>query len=590
MKFILFFSFIFSLSITGHCQYFNNLYYDRPCEVPESKQSMIVDRNQDIVFLSLHPDFSDAFVVNKVDIGGTSINSRRISTEGGRLYATSIIATNDEGYIITGGYKGHTPYNWDINAPYDYLTFYMKLDINLNTQWFKLNYSSHPLASSGLSTDSIPNSKIGIGITQVDHVSNNYIILTKGYDRDIRNTFLSTILIDDNGNLYNEKLFCPNNNSSTTKLMNVHPNSIKALNSGNINVIGGTISDSNTNDKVFLFSVDNNFNVLNNFTVYDLDYNYTDLPSNVIEGTSDSGKNYLYYSFRIFTYTTLHPPLPFDTFRNALLAIDKNDFTKIGYTPTGPTCYVFGTIGNYVNGRYYNVKSQTFLSQPDSGIFNISFSGHFFDSFDHSYRTNPTFLQFNEWNKGLSVHRYNSQDEPGNLLQCEVLCNSNQDIVKQVVDVNSSSSRLISSNGVGDTHCRIIDSMKYASFSVGQIQYQTYAFSSQRLDFEPDVENVELEMENSRCTADPLSYRIANEKQEENKSSIITYPNPVDDYLWVSAPVGSQLSLFSVDSKLILSQITKSEKTSISFMNLPNGIYFLKVFNNSILFYEKIIK
>lgn len=112
----------FLIPTNDYAQYFNRVYNDRPCEIPESKQSMVIDESGDIVYLSSHPDFYGAFVVNKVDNTGFPIASQKISVDG-YLYATSIITSPDSGYIITGGYRGDVPSNWVMNAPYDYILY-----------------------------------------------------------------------------------------------------------------------------------------------------------------------------------------------------------------------------------------------------------------------------------------------------------------------------------------------------------------------------------------------------------------------------------------------------------------------------------
>lgn len=469
------------------------------------------------------------------------------------------------------------------------ITFYTKLDNNLNVLWFKLNYSSRPYNDTGTVSDPLPNTKIGIGIARVDQ-KDNYIILTKGYGRDLRNTFLSALMIDDYGSIIDEKMFCPINNFGSGKLMDVSPNSIKSLSINNTNVIGGTISDTNSDTKVFLFSFDNSFNVLNPFTTYDLDYNYTDLPSNIIEGKSADNRDYLYYSFRVFSYYTHHPPEPYDTFRNALMAVNKNDFSIVGYYPLSPVCYLFGTIGNYVIGRHYIVKSQIFLSQPSLGFFNLGFSGYFYDAFDHTYRTNPTLLQFNEARNSVDVRRYNQVDEPGNLLQCEVL--SNLDIIQQIVDVNTQSTRLIKSDQYGVTDCSNRDSMTTGASAIGIIQYLANKFSSPvMLDFDPDVLNEPMDLDYTKCTG--IEYKVANNAEniaDNNTNNITIHPNPVNDELWITAPVGSTISLYSADSKLLLTKQATTGKSAISFSNYANGIYFLKVYNGKTSYFEKIIK
>lgn len=84
-------------------------------------------------------------------------------------------------------------------------------------------------------------------------------------------------------------------------------------------------------------------------------------------------------------------------------------------------------------------------------------------------------------------------------------------------------------------------------------------------------------------------------KEEQIRSiSIRFYPNPVFDMLEVELKSevehNHQLRLFDVNGKLMKQMNFLTKNITINLSNLPSGLYFIEVFNNSFSYREKIIK
>ena len=78
-------------------------------------------------------------------------------------------------------------------------------------------------------------------------------------------------------------------------------------------------------------------------------------------------------------------------------------------------------------------------------------------------------------------------------------------------------------------------------------------------------------------------YEIANGIQQagERNALITVYPNPASDFIVIHSKdhPGAELvyELFDQQGKLLLSAKMTSEQAIVSFENLPNATYFLKV-------------
>ena len=75
------------------------------------------------------------------------------------------------------------------------------------------------------------------------------------------------------------------------------------------------------------------------------------------------------------------------------------------------------------------------------------------------------------------------------------------------------------------------------------------------------------------------------------------YPNPFNDYLYVDMPKDinddSVITIYDITGKIITEKNIKNEGSHILIQlekNLPNGVYFLKIYNNSTVNFYKIIK
>lgn len=72
----------------------------------------------------------------------------------------------------------------------------------------------------------------------------------------------------------------------------------------------------------------------------------------------------------------------------------------------------------------------------------------------------------------------------------------------------------------------------------------------------------------------------------KNDLSIRVYPNPAINELTVSTPIAGTLSIFNINSQLILTTQISAGESKVSIDTLPSGIYFVAVGNK----YEKICK
>jgi chitodextrinase len=84
-------------------------------------------------------------------------------------------------------------------------------------------------------------------------------------------------------------------------------------------------------------------------------------------------------------------------------------------------------------------------------------------------------------------------------------------------------------------------------------------------------------------TAKPASL-VASSKdlKKEALSSVIVYPNPANDYIFVNAESNENLrvDIYDIEGRLLNTEIVRGGNQKIDVQNLPEGLYLVKVSNN----------
>ncbi|MEQ1732619.1 MAG: T9SS type A sorting domain-containing protein [Bacteroidia bacterium] len=69
--------------------------------------------------------------------------------------------------------------------------------------------------------------------------------------------------------------------------------------------------------------------------------------------------------------------------------------------------------------------------------------------------------------------------------------------------------------------------------------------------------------------------------QETASNATIIYPNPANEQVSVETPINSALQVYDYTGKLIQNSITTNETTTITTANWTNGVYLIKINNNT---------
>jgi hypothetical protein len=77
----------------------------------------------------------------------------------------------------------------------------------------------------------------------------------------------------------------------------------------------------------------------------------------------------------------------------------------------------------------------------------------------------------------------------------------------------------------------------------------------------------------------------------DNYSDILQiYPNPVSDFLYLKAPINSQVNIYDLLGNEIYNGIINNNIDIIDFQNYPSGIYIVQLKDKNINKTIKIIK
>ena len=76
--------------------------------------------------------------------------------------------------------------------------------------------------------------------------------------------------------------------------------------------------------------------------------------------------------------------------------------------------------------------------------------------------------------------------------------------------------------------------------------------------------------------------------ENKNESSIVAYPNPTYDILYMNVKNAKSVIITNVFGNIIYSNLEPQSKISIDISNLPNGVYFIQMENmNAIKFVKQ---
>jgi len=69
--------------------------------------------------------------------------------------------------------------------------------------------------------------------------------------------------------------------------------------------------------------------------------------------------------------------------------------------------------------------------------------------------------------------------------------------------------------------------------------------------------------------------------QEKTNIDLKLYPNPANNFVTITnIPIGSKLKVIDISGKLVYNSIIEREQTTISTMDIVNGVYIIQVENN----------
>lgn len=93
----------------------------------------------------------------------------------------------------------------------------------------------------------------------------------------------------------------------------------------------------------------------------------------------------------------------------------------------------------------------------------------------------------------------------------------------------------------------------------------------------------QVDLDGMRTYFDPVAVRIGEIR------NILVYPNPVADFLWVEAPVNSEVMITDISGKLISNQFIPKGISGTSLKELPDGMYMVRVQNGHEILVRKIV-
>jgi hypothetical protein len=93
---------------------------------------------------------------------------------------------------------------------------------------------------------------------------------------------------------------------------------------------------------------------------------------------------------------------------------------------------------------------------------------------------------------------------------------------------------------------------------------------------------------------DPCSFKVVNclstginDIMKSDKVKV--FPNPASDKLIIETPSNAEIQLFDLSGRMVLNQTSRKKSHELNIQNLPNGIYILKIFNNTFSANQKLV-
>lgn len=139
--------------------------------------------------------------------------------------------------------------------------------------------------------------------------------------------------------------------------------------------------------------------------------------------------------------------------------------------------------------------------------------------------------------------------------------------------------------------------VRYTSFSLDSLSKNTdlvtvrlNTFSSYMCD--QDIYNIKGFLNGDACSIKLINCLSAGiNDMKENNNSVIVYPNPANQILNVEFNKNATFTLLDLNGKLIAgpTEISKDENFQLSTKGFNNGVYFLKLYNDSMLVVKKVV-
>jgi PKD repeat protein len=92
---------------------------------------------------------------------------------------------------------------------------------------------------------------------------------------------------------------------------------------------------------------------------------------------------------------------------------------------------------------------------------------------------------------------------------------------------------------------------------------------------------VTLTASNGDCS-DTFVFDVMNVSVSDYSNVVVgLYPNPADHSIQLQAPANSNLNIYDITGKMVLSVLTQNTTTTIDVSSLNSGLYFVKGYNNA---------
>lgn len=140
--------------------------------------------------------------------------------------------------------------------------------------------------------------------------------------------------------------------------------------------------------------------------------------------------------------------------------------------------------------------------------------------------------------------------------------------------------------------------LRFTSYSLQRIQNDTALVSIRFNSLSGQVCSPNLNTLKAYLNGDFCSYKVTNcppptaiSNSSINDNLVKIYPNPVSEVLHIEMLEKANIQLYDIDGRNLTSQtnIKNSQKQCISTQNIANGIYIVKIYNDSFVTMKKII-